>query len=88
MGNQIHAHAVEGGSESETFKHMLSCPSNSTLEFQTEQLVQLETNLRIIGTPEDLAGSIIHGISSWCHIQQGAQTSQHAPTVGSLTRMQ
>jgi hypothetical protein len=50
-------------SESETFQRMLSCPSESTLEFQTEQLVQLEANLRNKGMPDDNV-AFHHGATS------------------------
>lgn len=37
-----------------------------------------------IGSPDDLVAAILYGISNWCNIQQGLQSSQQAPMLGLL----
>lgn len=71
-------------SDSETFNHMLSCPSEATTEFRNEKLSWLEENLKNIGAPPNKTEAIIHGISHWYLVQQGLKTSQHAPSFGFL----
>ncbi len=69
---------------SETSNHVFACNSESASSFRAEQLDVLIGDLKAAGTPDDLSEAILHGIKSWCQIQQGLQLTQRSPTYGSL----
>jgi hypothetical protein len=65
---------------------MLSCSSKATTDFRNEELSRLEESLKNIGTPPQITEAIIYGISHWCLVQQGIETSQRAPSIRSIIR--
>ncbi len=58
--------------------------SASASDFRSGKVGGLQMSLKALGTPIGLIEAIAHIITTWCHVQQGLQSTQWALTYGSL----
>lgn len=67
--------------DEETFRHVLSCPAETTASHRSLALSTLLISLKQIGTPSSITEAIAHGFHSW---PAAPHTWVHALTAGQL----
>lgn len=70
----------------ETMAHVVACPSSLTIEAKETLLETYSESLENVGTPTPVLHLFIHGIQTWCRLQQGYMSRQLAPTTHDITK--